>query len=62
VTKSGALTGCSILSESPADFGFGQATLSVTHVWKIRPKSVDGQPTEGGTFLKTVVWVPPPPD
>ena len=62
VTKSGALTGCSILSETPADFGFGQATLSVTHIWKIRPMSVDGQPTEGGIFTRTVVWRPPPPD
>jgi protein TonB len=62
VTKSGALTGCSILSEDPPDFGFGQATLSVTHIWKIRPKSVDGAPTEGGTFQRTVVWRPPPPD
>jgi protein TonB len=62
VTASGSLTSCEILSESPAGQGFGQATMEITHLWKVRPKTVDGSPTAGGTFQKTVAWVPPPPD
>ena len=50
VTKSARVTGCSILSEDPPDFGFGQATLSGHPSCEDRPKSVDGQPTEAASF------------
>jgi protein TonB len=56
VTAGGTLTGCSITSESPADYGFGEATLKLTHLFKMRPMQKDGQPVEGGSFSKTIVW------
>ena len=59
VMPDGKLTGCAILSETPPGKGFGDATLQVAHIWRIRPFSADGKPTSGGVFRRTVVWVPP---
>jgi TonB family protein len=60
VTSEGSLGDCKILSETPSDRGFGQATLAVTRYWKIRLVRLDGTPTEGANFQRTVVWMPPP--
>ncbi len=40
----GVLTECVILSETPADLGFGQAILDQAAQAKIRPRTVDGVP------------------
>lgn len=59
VMPDGKLSNCAILSETPLGDGFGDATLQVTHLWRIRPYSADGKPTSGGVFRRTVVWMPP---
>jgi TonB family protein len=59
VTSEGSLADCRILYESPNNLGFGDATLAVAQVWKIRPARLDGTSTKGATFQRTVVWIPP---
>lgn len=49
VDAGGAIQNCVVLSESPAGLGFGAAALSLSHLFHMRPKTVDGQPVAGGT-------------
>jgi TonB family protein len=58
VTADGNLTACSVVSETPTGWGFGDATLSITRVWKVRPRA-DGASLAGQAFERTVAWVPP---
>ena len=49
VTGKGTLTACSVVSEDPPDFGFGEAALKMSRLFQMRPKQADGQAVEGGT-------------
>jgi protein TonB len=48
VTAAGTLTGCAVIGETPANFGFGQAALKLSKTFRMSPKTEDGQPVEGG--------------
>jgi protein TonB len=56
VTASGTLTNCSIVSETPADYGFGDAALKLSRTFRMRPKTSDGNPVEGGTVRVPIVF------
>jgi protein TonB len=56
VTARGTLTGCRVLSESPAGAGFGAATLRTASRYRMRPQQENGQPVEGGSVTIPVVW------
>jgi len=62
VTAEGGLAGCVVLREEPTGYGFGAAALAMARggVWKVRPKTVDGTPTAGGFFERTIVFRPAP--
>lgn len=59
VTARGTLEGCSVVSEDPQDYGFGDATLKASKLFKMKPKTLDGSPIEGGTVRIPLRWVLP---
>ncbi len=48
VDARGGLRDCEVESESPAGFGFGEAALSLSRAFIMRPLTVAGTPVEGG--------------
>lgn len=49
VTATGGVTGCDVVSESPAGKGFAKAALSLTRFFRMKPRFENGQPVGGGT-------------
>jgi protein TonB len=40
--------GCSVTSEDPSGWGFGEAAIRISRHFRMSPRLVDGSPTEGG--------------
>lgn len=59
VTAKGAVEQCAITSESPADQGFGAASLRVAHYFVMRPQIRDGQPVDGAQVIIPMRFTPP---
>ncbi|MDP1616049.1 MAG: energy transducer TonB [Phenylobacterium sp.] len=51
VSLQGALFECIVLSEEPADLGFGQAAIALTPQFLMKPAMKDGQPVVGGVRI-----------
>lgn len=49
VTAKGTLENCEIVSEDPADQDFGTAAMRLSKLFKMKPKTADGAPVDGGT-------------
>jgi protein TonB len=47
---------CTVVSEDPAGWGFGDATLRIAREFRAAPQTSDGRPTTGGRFRKTIRW------
>jgi protein TonB len=47
VNADGTVSGCSVVSENPADYGFGDAAIRLSKQFKMRPQTADGQPVGG---------------
>lgn len=47
INARGGLTACSVLSETPAGQGFGRAAQQLSRHFRVSPRTVDGQATEG---------------
>jgi protein TonB len=59
VTVAGTLTACSVVSEDPADYGFGEAALKLAHLFKMKPKTEDGSPVGGASVVVPIRFVVP---
>lgn len=51
VEKTGALSACAIMRETPRDIGFGKATLQMAPLFRMKPKSVSGRPVAGAIVV-----------
>ncbi len=49
VTAQGALTRCTLSGETPKGMGFGEAALKAARIFRMSPRTEDGQSVEGGT-------------
>jgi protein TonB len=58
VNANGSLA-CTVTSEDPPGYGFGDATLRVSRHFRIAPATRDGQATSGGRIRRTIRWVLP---
>jgi protein TonB len=59
VRANGTVTGCRIVSEDPSGFGFGDAHIRAASRFRMRPKTADGAPVEGGTVRIPLRWTLP---
>ncbi len=46
VTVKGTLTACAVSSEDPPGWDFGQASLKLEHLFRLKPQLVNGKAVE----------------
>jgi len=49
VNASGLLHDCTVVEETPADYGFGEAAIKMSVLFRMRPLTKSGQKVDGGT-------------
>ena len=49
VTDKGQLSDCTVIEESPINYGFGAAAVKLGKLFRMRPVTRNGQPVAGGT-------------
>jgi protein TonB len=54
VAASGQLHDCQVSGETPENFGFGRAAIQLARYMKIAPKTIDGQPVDGGILVEPI--------
>ena len=60
VTAEGMLVRCFVSDETPKGYGFGQAALSLSKLFRMKPKTIDGRPVGGGAITIPIIFSVPP--
>ncbi|RYF89680.1 MAG: energy transducer TonB, partial [Caulobacteraceae bacterium] len=58
VNADGTVSGCSVVSENPGDYGFGDAAIRLSKQFKMRPQTADGQPVGGASVRIPLTFTP----
>lgn len=61
VNATGSLADCTVADETPKDYGFGDAALSLSAMFRMKPKTIDGTPVDGGDITIPIIFQAPPP-
>jgi protein TonB len=56
VAASGSVGNCSVIDESPKGLGFGEAALASAKLFKLSPRTVDGEAVEGAKVRIPLVF------
>ena len=56
VGTGGALGACAVVSETPADMGFGAAALALSPTFLMSPATLDGKPVAGGVVRIPIIF------
>lgn len=56
VTAVGSLVQCVAKSESPKGYGFGEAAVSLGGIFRMKPKTIDGHPVDGGVITVPIIF------
>jgi TonB family protein len=56
VEVSGLLSGCEVVDEAPQGAGFGEASLQLTTIFRMKPLSRDGEPVAGGVVRIPIMF------
>ena len=59
ITAQGLLSGCTAKDETPGDYGFDKAALALSTLFRMKAKTVDGKPVDGGTITIPIVFQVP---
>lgn len=59
VVRANGSVDCTVLTEEPSGWGFGEAALRAARRFKVAPQTEDGRPTDGGVFERTFRWDAP---
>lgn len=57
VTVKGRAEDCTVIEEAPIDSGLGRATLRLSKVFRLTPRTVEGEPTGDGVVLIPVEFI-----
>ncbi|MBO9546093.1 TonB family protein [Caulobacter sp.] len=60
VTAQGTLKDCEVLSETPKDLGLSAAALRLSAQFRMKPKTVNGKPVDGGKVIIPLIFKAPP--
>ena len=59
VQQEGGLRPCTVVSETPASMGFGEAALKAAALFQMTPRGPDGRPLRGASVTVPVSFDPP---
>ena len=59
VTAQGALDPCGVVSETPADYGFGEADVALSKLYRVKLQTADGSAVNGGVVRVPMSFGPP---
>lgn len=56
VAIDGSLSDCRVVSEEPAGYGFGEATVQAARTFRMRPRTENGKPVGGAEVRIPLTW------